>query len=382
MKFVISKNLMEETLARVSKGVSAKTPMPVLTGIKIVVKGKKITFVSTNREISVRVEHQASDDLKLVEDGEIVAPGKYLIDIVKKVDNGDKIDISLLESATKSKMIKIITKNLDVSLAPLDGENFPVINFDLKTDSFKMPVKDFKQIVRQTSFACATNEANVLLTSVNFVVKENELLVTATDSFRLARKVAVLTDNALNVQMNVPYKSLEEFAKICVDTDEMLQIYPTSSVVLFKIGNLSFVSRLVEGNYHDTSSLFKLESVLAVKFNRVELMSAVDKASLFVNASINGLNFVKIEISAQTGIVKVASNSTGIGQVTVSINPLEVSEKKDFNVAFSANNLMEALKAFEDNEVTVNFTGEIKPARITTDKDASITQILIPVRTF
>ena len=69
MKFTIKRDLLLEALNNVSRGLSSKTPMPVLTGIKIEVSDKDITLITTNREISVRVVLDQIETLDIVENG-------------------------------------------------------------------------------------------------------------------------------------------------------------------------------------------------------------------------------------------------------------------------------------------------------------------------
>ena len=45
MKFIIDRELLLITLQSVSKGLSQKTPMPVLTGIQITIQNGKISCV-------------------------------------------------------------------------------------------------------------------------------------------------------------------------------------------------------------------------------------------------------------------------------------------------------------------------------------------------
>ena len=64
MKFIIDRELLLTTLQNVSKGLSQKTPMPVLTGIQIAIHNGKITFITTNKEISVRVRSDLLNVIK------------------------------------------------------------------------------------------------------------------------------------------------------------------------------------------------------------------------------------------------------------------------------------------------------------------------------
>ena len=57
--------------------------------------------------------------------------------------------------------------------------------------------------------------------------------------------------------MVIPGKSLNELSKILDDTNDLIDIVITENQVLFKAKHLLFFSRLLEGNYSDTSDQFQ-----------------------------------------------------------------------------------------------------------------------------
>ena len=90
----------------------------------------------------------------------------------------------------------------------------------------------------------------------------------------------------------IPGKSLNELSKILDDTNELVEIVITENQVLFKAKHLLFFSRLLEGNYPDTSRLIPYG-----KQNRCDcyiqknFLQAIDRASLLAEkAEIMSLN--------------------------------------------------------------------------------------------
>ncbi len=374
MKFVINRELLLATLQNVSRGLSDKKPMPVLTGIKITVEKQRIVFVTTNKEISIQVILEANNEVTIEETGVCVVPGKYFLEIVKKLEGKD-VEFTLFDSTT----IKIISDRSDFTLVTYDGSNFPTISFDSTEKPIHLDAQMLKNVIKQTSFAAATSEARIVLTSVNFKFYGNRLEITATDSFRLARKNIEFEDNFDSKIVNIPSKSLDELSKIIEDSHEDIELMIENQLILFRYRNVTFTSRLVEGVYPDTSSLFPKGQMLAIKFNKNELLAAIDRASLFTNS--DNLSIVKLSLTKDK-TVEVSSNSTEIGKVVDEIYPLEVSESMDFQIAFSTRNLSEALKSFESQSILIKFTGEIKPAVIVGEKENDLIQLLLPVRVF
>lgn len=373
MKFIIDRELLLVTLQNVSKGLSQKTPMPVLTGIQITIKDDKIVFVTTNKEIAVRVELEKSEKVQLLENGDCVVPGKYFIDIARKVE-GKQIEFTLFEKNS----IKIISDKSDFTLIAYDKTNYPSTNFESTSEAIMFDSKELKQIIRQTSFACATSESRIILTSLNFKAKNGLLEIVATDSFRLAKRTSKLAAEA-QFQANIPSKSLEELSKILDDDSTVVTVSFENSKAIFNYKNVTFVTRLVEGNYPDTSSLFPKESLFVAEFNKNELLNAVDRASLFT--SLENLSIVKFNFKGSEN-VEISSNSSEIGKVVEEISMLNTLEEVDFQIAFSTKYLLDALKSFEGSMVSFYFTGEIKPTVLKEEGNEELVQLLLPVRVF
>ena len=54
----------------------------------------------------------------------------------------------------------------------------------------------------------------------------------------------------------------------------------------------------------------------------------------------------------------------------------------DIKISFSARYMMEALKSFSTTTVDLVFVGEIKPIVLKSEEDNSLTQLVLPIRTY
>lgn len=375
MQFRIDREKLLSILQTVSRGLSVKTPMPILTGIHLKATNEELIFTTTNKEISIRstVENN-SDFLTIYESGECVVPGKYFLEIVKKAE-GLTIDFSLYEGNA----VKIVSERSDFTLTTHDKNNFPETNFELNGNEIELSTKELKQLIKQTSFAAATSENRIILTSVNFNFNKGKLDVTATDSFRLAKKSIDTDLDIEETKLNIPGKALDELTKILGDKQEKIKISFGNNKILFKLEDTYFMTRLVEGVYPNTSSLFPTSYLLTTIFNKNDLLNAADRASLFTSDS--DLSIVKLRFTTDKR-AELSSNSTEIGKVVEEINLVEMSELLAFEIAFSSKYLIDALKAVEGELVEINFTGEIKPIVINAKNDKSALQLILPVRVY
>ena len=55
---------------------------------------------------------------------------------------------------------------------------------------------------------------------------------------------------------------------------------------------------------------------------------------------------------------------------------------ENIKISFSAKYMMEALRSFSTETVDIHFVGEIKPILIKSSEDTSLTQLVLPIRTY
>ena len=372
MKIQIDRELLLNSLNNVSKAVSNKPQMPILTGIKIDVKNEGVTLTASNSDISIQTKLETNEKLQIKETGTIVVPGKYFCEIVRKCDSKE-----LLITTFEQNSVKILANQSTFTLNLLDKAIFPFISFDDSAKSFYLDGLNLKNIIKKTAFATSFSEAKMVLTGVNFVSAANKLEVVATDSFRLAKKYLVFEKENEAIKAIIPSKSLEELNKIVEDVQEIVQIHFTQTRALFKYKNILFQTRLIEGNFPNTKSLIPTEYITSIKFNKNELINAIDRASLFNSNDIS--NIIKLNINEKQEII-VSSTANEIGGSLEKINPINCSQYLNFETAFSSKYFLEALKAFDSNDITIHFTGEIKPFIITSEYDINHIQLILPVR--
>ena len=157
----------------------------------------------------------------------------------------------------------------------------------------------------------STSETRPVLTGVNWLIQDNELICTATDSHRLAVRKLKLEDDSENKNVIIPGKALSELNKIMSDSDEEIDIFFASNQVLFKVGNVNFISRLLEGHYPDTTRLFPENYEIKLGLDNGEFYHAIDRASLLAREGGNNV----IKLSTGNDVVELSSTSPEIGTV-------------------------------------------------------------------
>lgn len=374
MKIKIKKELLLENLNKVSKAISTKNLIPILSGIKFDLTKEGLTLTASDNDITIQTFIPADNkDMEIEKEGSIIIQGKYVLDIVRKLPD-EFINIEVIDELK----ILIYAENSEFNLNGINQKEYPNVALENSKNFVKINTKLFKTIINQTAFATSTDESRPILTGINIKITGDILECSATDSYRLAKKQAKLNEIAGETyNIIVPGKNIVEFMKILNEGNEELEIHIFSNKVLFKQNNLLFQSRLVSGNYPNVNNLIPSDSFLKITANLSNLYDVIDRASILT--SDKEKNIVTLETNKNLLIVR--SSSAEIGRVEEKMNITKDNEE-EIKISFSAKYMMDALRSFEGNTVELAFEGEVKPIIIKDVEDPNLTQLVLPIRTY
>ncbi len=378
MKFEIMRDHLLAGLNDVMKAVSSKTTIPILTGIKIDVSNEGLSLTGSDQDITIQTfipaEENGEQIMTVTTTGSIVLQARMFNEIVRKLPTND-VEIEV----TNGFATYIRSGKSEFHLIGQDAVEYPLLPEVSAEQQFTIPADLLKSIIRETVFAVATSESRPVLTGVNWNIQDDELICVATDSHRLARRKTKLEELPQGVSsVVIPGKSLNELNKILEDSTNPVQIVMTHQQVLFKANNMLFFSRLLEGNYPDTSRLIPDSYQTNITLDGKSLLQAIDRASLLAREDRN--NVVRFE-TLENNTIEISSNSPEIGKVQEQIQVQEL-EGDALKISFSAKYMMEALKAIDGQDVIIQFTGAMRPFILRSIHDDSILQLILPVRTY
>ena len=372
MKLKIKRLVLLEALNNVAKAISTKNIIPILSGIKFELNRERLVITASDNDITIQTVINKSDDLVIESTGNIVIKGKYILDIIRKLD-AEFINIEIIDDHK----IMIFTENSEFNLNGIDAREYPDIDLDLSPDFISMSISSFKSMITQTNYACSLDEARVVLTGVNIKINDDNLECSATDSYRLALKKHKLTKSVNNsADIIIPSKNLSELLKLLTSSDdESIEMHLFSNKVIFKFNNILFQSRLINGTYPNTKNLIPSESLFDLKIDTTEFYNMVDRASILNNDNDN--NIITLEIKNK--LLKITSMSLEIGKVE---EKMSVDCDSDIKISFSAKYMMDALRTINSKNVILTFVGEIKPILLKNDDSEDLVCLILPIRTY
>lgn len=373
MKFSIKKEVLLHSLNSVSKALSNKNLIPVLSGIKFDLTEEGLFLSASDNDISIETFIDKSKLENLSSVGRTVIQGRYILEIIRKLE-GKIVDIELLDN------IKVLIScgNSEFNLNCMEASEFPNLNIERKKEPIVIKKTDFKNLINKTSFAISAQETRPILTGINFKISKDKFECISTDSYRLAKKYVILNREVEeDINIVIPGKNLIELTKILEDNNESIKMHIFNNKVLFDFDNTLFQTRVLSGTFPDINRLIPEDFNLKIKASANEFYNVIDRAALLT--SEKDKNIVKFESNLNEVII--SSNSPEIGKVE---EKMDVEKDKDENIkiAFSSKFMMDALRTIESKNVILNFNADDKPIIILDEIDETLLQLILPIKTY
>lgn len=377
MKFEIDRDVLLEKLNIISRGLPSKTSMPSLYGIKMDITSTDIYLTTSNMDISIEV--MISDkSLEIEESGKCLVNGKYFIDIVRKV-NSKKIMLQLLDD----NQLYIKVDRGEFKLRVMSYEDYPAIDFVTLQDPLKVESSLIKSIIKETGFATSKSERRPIFTGVNLKLVNNELTCVGTDSYRLAQKKVTLNESYNDFNIVIPSKSLDELLKIVDDNEEYIEIYFEKNKVLFKYNNVMFQSRLIDGIFPDTQRVIPTTANAEIKFNKDDLIQAIERVSIVSphdTEKNKELSYSIVELSiSKNQNIEISTTNSQIGDAREEVIANEINTTDEFSIEFNSEYMLDALRAFNDFEVLLEFSLDNRPFVVKGTNTSNLIQVILPI---
>lgn len=378
MKFTILKDYFNEAIQHVSKAITSRTTIPILSGIKVDVHEKGMTLTASDTEVTIQsfvpAEENELQVIQLVQAGSVVLPAKFLIEMVRKLPS-DHVEIEV--AAHHQAVLRAGTS--EIQMVGLDPEEYPLLPTIEESNRISLASDLLKTMIRQTSFAVSTSETTPVLTGVLWSFSGDKLKLVGCDRHRLAsREIDMQTPEGQRMlQAVISGKTLGELNKILPDENMLVDVIISDNQVLFRLENILFYSRVLDGTYPDTAKLipqsYQTELVIGTKL----LADAIDRAYLLSRE--DKTNIVKL-VMKEDRTIEISSSSSELGKVTETLPATEL-EGDLLRISFNSKYMLDALKVFESENIRFGFTGAMSPIIIRPEDGTSLLQLILPYRT-
>lgn len=365
MKFRCNQNELSNAIGIVSKAVSSKTTLPILSGIYFEAIGDQIKLIGNDLNLSI----ETFIDAKVENEGSIVMPSRLFSELIRKLPNAE-----VAFEVNENNVVNIHCMNSTYKIIGLPGNEYPELPLIEDVNSFMMDKELFANMIRQTSFAISQDESRPILTGALLEIEENRFNLVAIDGFRMAIKNAIVKTD-LKKKAVVPGRTLNEINKLISQLDQKgdLRISFDDKQVLFTVNQVKVYSRLLAGEFINYNQILPNEQKSIVTVSTDELLTCLDRSFLMARENKN----IAIRLEIKDDNIQITSNS----EMGSSVEDIKIKlEGQDLEIGFNPKYLIDALKIIDSETIEMSFINNVSPCIIKPTDNDNYIYLVLPCR--
>ncbi len=364
MKIVCSTETLSQACQNVQRAVSTKTSIPAIEGILLKAENGRLYLTGYDLEVGINTSIEA----KVEQDGSIILNARYLCDIIRRLPD-EEVEIE----ADARQLCYIRSGETNYSLNGISAEEYP----ELPSVTGGAPViidqGILKNMIRQTIFAVADNNSNVVYTGIKFEIEKNQIKLIAVDGVRLAIRTEEIDYDGEELSFIVPGKTLSEVMKLIDEEEADVSLGVGKRHIVFEVNGYSIVSRLLEGEFLDYKSAVPASFATTVRVSTKTLMSSIDRTSLLITDRLKS----PVRCIFDDNTIKISS-ITSLGTANDKIFAQIDGER--IEIGFNNRFLIEALRVCDTDEVLIKLNSPVSPIIILPPEGESFLFLVLPVR--
>jgi len=388
MKFQCSKADILPHIQQAQSIVGQKTTLHILSNLHLQTKDNRLIFSATDLEIGIR----SSCIVEVSEHGSTTVPARKFFDIIRNLTD-QPIQIEVTDNVTKIQCGRSFYR-----VFGLPASDFPELPDFSEAPVWEFGQKLLKNMILHTSFAISRDESRYVLNGIYMVFNPHEIVGVATDGRRLSMSTHsvssyggstpapsvgdVSTQEAgrigegetnfkdMKVDFIVPSKTVNELTKILSDEGNVKVFYKANQVC-FEMGATTLITKLIEGNFPDFSSVIPKSSSEKVLFNHKDFSATIARVAILASEKTNSIKF-----AFMPGKCVITANSPNVGDAR---EELEVQyEGKEFAIAFNPFYLLDILKCVKTEIVTLELSNALSPGVVR--QESEFLSVIMPMR--
>jgi DNA polymerase-3 subunit beta len=370
-------NVLQESLARglsiVSRAVSPRSTLPVLSNVLVASDEGRLRLSATNLELGITCWIGA----KIEEEGSTTVPARTFVDLVGTLPQ-EQVSLSLA-TATQTLNVRCGASNTDIKC--IDAQEFPPLPVPEMEGAVLLNVADFKDMISQVIFAASADEARPVLMGVLVSVDKDTITMAAADGFRLSVRKGTLSQPVPQpFTAIIPARALGELARIASDGNEIISMVMPKGrgQVIFRMKEVEVVSQLIDGTFPDYQQIIPRSYKSRTILSTPALLKACKQAEIFAR---EGSNVARLDIKSagdlEPGSVEISAQSeeTGSNETIVAAT----IEGVGLLIAFNVKYMREVLEVVKSPNVALETSAANAPGVVRPVGDDNFLHVIMPM---
>lgn len=383
MKFLCKTSKLQQALNQVSRAISNQQALPILGNVLIQVEGKRCTISATDLELSIVTSFEAN----IENEGRITVPAKAILNFAQY--NSD--DEVLLETH-EGTQLKLTSAHAKTVISGEAASEYPTISRIEKETSFTLEAQPLLEALHMVTFASAKTTLRPVLSGVYIHTDKDNLVLVATDSYRLSEYKLPINGEAADISCIIPTKVLEELKSIlgsykgekkveggddvAPETDvATINIVLSHQQIEVTVGHTQLLSRLIDGKFPNYKQIIPSDKKTKIAVSTKELSTITKRMHYFAKETNNNLTFTAHK---SDNTVHIATPHTQAGRDEATLD-IELSGE-DNKIAISSSYLLDFLGHINDDVVEIHLTDSMHPAVFHLPSNDNLLHLIMPLR--
>jgi DNA polymerase-3 subunit beta len=366
MNIRISKNELQGKLADIQNIVEKKTTMPILGHLLLSV-GDTNAVSATDLETAIK-EPINIEEIK--DGGEICIPARKLYEIVREVDG----DVNIKSEGVEWLTISAGRSNFRIAcMNPDDFPKWPALNdkVDITIDAAKLLA-----MIERTLFSAGESDTRYTLNSLLFHMtpEDKTFIVVGTDGHRLSlMRETIDASIEREIKVIIPRKSASELRKFLSALDGSITMEIAANHVIFSIGEVDFLVRLIEGTYPSYEQVIPDNNEKKLGIVREDFIKALRRVSVM---SRDRSSAIKLDVQPEVLTISASNPDLGEAKDEISID----YDGEGVSLGFNARYLLDALNAMSEERIIFEMQEPLSPTLLLEGAKEDFKCVIMPMR--
>jgi DNA polymerase-3 subunit beta len=362
IKLTCSRDELAQKLGVVSRAVSTRASVQILSGVLLRAEGGRLHLAATDMELSLRssLEAQVNDE------GAAVIPGRLLVDLVRLLPAAEVT----IEQKPEEGVLHVTSGSSTASLNTYAAEDFPRLPDLDAVGTFTVPRETLLETVSRVARSASRDESRPVLTGILVRFESGSLVMAATDSYRLSVKETKVDGDIPDLEAIIPARALGELARIAVSGDS-IELGVHENQVVFAAEDVWLTTRRIDGQFPNYKQLLPETFEHEVTLPRGEFLDVVRRVGVLVQRTS------PIQLRFAEGELRVLARTQDVGEAQETL-PVAFSGEP-MEIGFNAEFLREGIESIGADDVRLRLISPLRPAVIDGSEDDP-TYLIMPIR--
>ena len=390
-------DVFKDALASLCRVAEKRSMIPVLANVLVIVEPLTITMRTTNLDIECTAEIACVKNNSAASFSFTCSAHK-LLEICRKAPPCKQVKIC--EGADLEDAVFYFGA-LRIALPSLPTADFPNMQRPTELLRFEIEGEVLCHALQRTQSAISTGETRYYLNGVFLEVENTKLNFVATDGHRLHKIVVDLPPGASDLPASILTRDMvHELIRHCDNKRNQPVVIvrylkgegADIPKMMFEIGNLVFVCKLIDGTFPEYRRVIPTDQALTLTLDRAASLAAVRAVSII------GANAIRLTANGNTRF-SMKHPDTGAAELIVEgrihwmkghprmkdengkmVTIKDSKEEPDLDVGFNWKYLDTVLAEIDSETVTFKFRDQGSPTLIFSDDEPALQYVLMPMR--